>query len=209
MAKEGLSVQEAEHLVDFELFLEGQARWEEDSPHHLVILYEMFQHASEQGQKEAECMICRGHHHGLPKMGPKVDISAIQLVGPQTSREEFKSLYYEVYKLWRLLGSPPREPELVAEVLSSLEDCQGWEGGKMPWMTREPNPTYVWPLRSRTPRRGKRDASAEESCWGERGPPEGSGYGGCLGRNRVAEPPPHQEPVRGPSPFPKRGLQQM
>ena len=60
-AKEGLLVWEEECLMDVELFLEGQARWEEDSPHHLIILHEMFQHALEQGQKEAEHMICIGH----------------------------------------------------------------------------------------------------------------------------------------------------
>ena len=50
----------------------------------------------------------------------------------QTIREEFKSLYYEVYKLWRLLGSPPGEPELIEEVVASLEDHQGQERGGMP-----------------------------------------------------------------------------
>ena len=131
--KEGLSVWEVECHIDVELFLEGQARWEEDSPHCLIILHEMFQYALEQGQKEAECMIHQGCQHGLLKPGPKVDVSAIWLVGPQTSREEFKSLYYEVYQLQRLPGSPTVEleqvEELVAEVVSSLEDCQGWKGG--------------------------------------------------------------------------------
>ena len=32
---------------------------ETDSPHHLVMLHKILQHASEQGQKEAEC--------GLPR----------------------------------------------------------------------------------------------------------------------------------------------
>ena len=41
-------------MTDVELFLEGQARWEADSPHHLMMLYKMFQHAADQGQKEAE-----------------------------------------------------------------------------------------------------------------------------------------------------------
>ena len=53
--------------MDVELFLEGQARWEVDSPHHLIILHNMFQHASEEGQKEAEHMIWQGHQYGLPK----------------------------------------------------------------------------------------------------------------------------------------------
>ena len=79
--------------MDVELFLKGQARWEADSPHHLDILHEMFQHASEQGQKVAVCIICQDCQHGLPKLDPKVHISAIQLVGPQSSREELESLY--------------------------------------------------------------------------------------------------------------------
>ena len=99
-------MREEECHIDVEMFLGGQAGWEADSPHHPVILHEMFQHAAEQGQKDVECMIHQGFQHGLLKLDPKVDISAIWLVGPQTSGEEFKSLYYEVYKLQRLLGLP-------------------------------------------------------------------------------------------------------
>ena len=120
-------VQETKRLMDVKLFLEGQAKWEADSPHHLVILHKMFQHASEQGQKEAKHMVHQGCQHKLPKLDPEVDIPAIQLVGPQMKKKEIESLYYEVYKLQRLPGSPPGEPELVAEVVSSLEECQGWE----------------------------------------------------------------------------------
>ena len=108
-------------------------------------------------------MICQGHLHGVLKLDLKMDVSTVQLVGPQTSREEFKSLYYEVYKLQRLLGSPCREPRLVAEVVSSLEDCQGWERGKTPQMMGEPNPTDIQPPRSRTLGGGGGDASVERS----------------------------------------------
>ena len=75
-------------------------------------------------------MVHQGHQHGLPKLDPETDVSTIQLVGPQTSREEIKSLYYEVYKLQRLPGSPLGELELVAEVVSLLEDCWGGGGAK-------------------------------------------------------------------------------
>ena len=119
--REGLSVQEMEWLMDVELFLEGQARWEADSPHHLVMLHEMFQHASEQEQKEAEHIVCLGCQTRLPKLDLEVEVSAVQLVGPHNS-QEIESLYYEVYKLWRLPGSLPRELELMAKVVSSLED---------------------------------------------------------------------------------------
>ena len=53
-AKEGWSVQETKRVMDIELFLEGQTKWEADSPHCLVMLYKMFQHAADQGQKEVE-----------------------------------------------------------------------------------------------------------------------------------------------------------
>ena len=44
--------------MDVELFLELQNSWPEDSPHHLVILHEMFQHAAIEGWKEVEQTIC-------------------------------------------------------------------------------------------------------------------------------------------------------
>ena len=94
-----------------------------------------------------------------------MDTSAIQLEGPQTSRDEFKSLYYEVYKLWRLprfpLGEPEQIEELIAKVVSSLEDCLGCRGGKPPQVMEEPDPIDVWPPRSKTSRRGSRATFAE------------------------------------------------
>ena len=41
-ADEGRLVWEMEQVMDIELFLEGQTRWEEDSPHHLAMMHEMF-----------------------------------------------------------------------------------------------------------------------------------------------------------------------
>ena len=85
--------------MDVKLFLEGQAGWEKDSPHHLMMLHKMFQHASEQGRREAEHMVHQGCQQGLLKLDPEADVPAVQLVGPMTSRKEIESLYYEVYKL--------------------------------------------------------------------------------------------------------------
>ena len=120
--------------MDVQLFLEGQTKWEADSPHCLMKLYEMFQHTVDQGQKEAEQTVCRGCQQEMPKLDPEADISAVQLVGPQTSKEEIQSLYLEVYKLLRLPGSPPREPELMEEVVSSFEDHQGQKQREAPEM---------------------------------------------------------------------------
>ena len=49
---------EMERAVDMDLFLEAQGQWAKDSPHHLVILHEMFLHATSKGWKEAEQVVC-------------------------------------------------------------------------------------------------------------------------------------------------------
>ena len=46
-----------EWAVDVDLFLSTQNHWAADSPHHLMILHEMFLHATSEGQKEAEQMM--------------------------------------------------------------------------------------------------------------------------------------------------------
>ena len=106
--------------MDVELFLGLQEDWAEDSPHHLMILHEMFRHAAIEGQKEVEHIICWGHWQTLPQLNPKVGIPAIQLVMLQLTKEELLEIYLEVYKLHRLPGSPLGEPAILEEVLSSL-----------------------------------------------------------------------------------------
>ena len=45
--------------------------------------------------------------------------------------------------------------------VSSLEDHLGWKGDEPSWRMEESGLTDVQPLRSKTPRRGRRDTSAE------------------------------------------------
>ena len=137
-AQEGWSVRETERIMDVELFLEGQAKWEEDSPNWLVMLYKMFRHANDEGQKEAEHTVCQGHWEGLPKLDLEADLSAIQLVSSETMKEEILSLYLEVYRQQRLPGSPPREQELIEEVVSSFKGCQGQKEGRTSSATMRP-----------------------------------------------------------------------
>ena len=84
----------------------------------------MFRHAANQGQKEAECTVCRGCWEGLPKLDPEADLPAVQIVSPKTTKEEILSLYLKVYKQQMFPGSPPGEPEMMEEVVSSFEGCQ-------------------------------------------------------------------------------------
>ena len=55
--KVGLSIREAEWRLNAELFLDKYPRWEIEGPHWSIILYNMFLHTAEQGQKETERFI--------------------------------------------------------------------------------------------------------------------------------------------------------
>ena len=50
-------------------------------PHWLVVLHEMFLHTTEQGWKEAECMVHQGCQGSIPEPDPGADQSAMELVG--------------------------------------------------------------------------------------------------------------------------------
>ena len=52
--EEGIPVQEVEHCLDSELFLDGYPRWRADGPQHPCILQRMFTYAKEAGYKEWE-----------------------------------------------------------------------------------------------------------------------------------------------------------
>ena len=135
VTEEWKSVREMERIMDVELFLRTQDQWVEDSPHCMVILHKMFRHVATEGQKEVEWVVCHGHWQALPQLNPEVGIPAVQLVGPETTKEELLELYLEVYKLHRLLGSPPGEPAVLKKVLSSLPDPQNHEEEQAPTAT--------------------------------------------------------------------------
>ena len=136
-------------------------KWEEDSPHWLAMLYEMFRHATNEGQKEVEQTVHGGCWEGLPKLDPEADLSTIQLVGPETTKEEIISLYLKVYKQQRLPGSQPVEPELMEEVVSSLEGHQGRKKGRTSGATVRPQFDDARPSKSRAS--GRMETSIEQS----------------------------------------------
>ena len=53
-------------------------------------------------------------------------VPAVQLVQPETSREELLDIYLEVYKLHRLPSSPPGELAILEEVSAAIPD-PSWE----------------------------------------------------------------------------------
>ena len=87
-------------------------------------------------------------------------------MGPETSKEELQELYLEVYKLHRLLGSPPGEPALLEEVLSSLEgppraERQEWTAAAM----ARPHPEDPHSSRSSVPRERKERQLRWKEVW--------------------------------------------
>ena len=128
-----------ERALDVDLFLEAQGQWAKNSPHCLVIFHEMFLHATSEGQKEVEQVVCRGHWCHMPQLDPEAGIPAIQLVHLKTGREELLDLYLEVYKLHRLPGSPPAELAILQEILSAIP-CHPLEEEGTPDAQRQPSP---------------------------------------------------------------------
>ena len=143
-----------ERALDVDLFVEAQGQWAKDSPHHLVILHEMFLHAASEGRKEAEQIVCWGCWWHMPQLDPKVGIPAIQLEHLETGREELLDLYLEVYKLHRLPSSPPGEPAILQEVLSAIP-CHSLEEEGTLYAQRQPSPKDFQPPWSRQPHREK------------------------------------------------------
>ena len=72
----------------------------------------------------------------MPQLNPEA-VSAVQLVQPETRREELLDIYLEVYKLHRLPGSPPGEPAILEEVSAAVPDPS--------WEEEETPNAQIWP----------------------------------------------------------------
>ena len=161
-AEEWRPVHELEWAMDVDLFLELQNRWPEDSPQWLVILHEMFQHAAIEGWKEPERTISQGCQQHMPQLNPEAGTPAIQLVGPEMTKEELLEIYLEVYKLHRLPGSPPREPAILEEIMALVPDHPRSEEDQTHEAAAQSCPGGSHSSRSRAPHRRNND-SVEKS----------------------------------------------
>ena len=123
----------------------------------------MFRHVAAEGQKKTEQIICQGCQQNLPELNPEAGIPAIQLVGPETTKEELLEQYLEVYKLHRLPGSPLGEPAILKEVLSCLPDHQRCEEEEAPAAMAQSHAEGSHSSRSHTPCRGRKEDSIERS----------------------------------------------
>ena len=126
----------------------------------------MFLHATSEGQKEAEWVVCQGHWQHMPQLDPEVGIPSIKMVHLEIDREKLLDLYLEVYKLHRLPSSPPGELAILKEVSSALP-CHSLEEKGTPDAQRLPNPEDFHPPWSRPSwleREGSLDRSLARVC---------------------------------------------
>ena len=94
---------------------------------------------------------------------PQLNIEAvptIQLVQPETSREELLDIYLEVYKLHRLPSSPPGEPAILEEVSAAISDPSQEE--EAPNMQVQPSHKSFHSSQIRTPHQ-QRGTSVDRS----------------------------------------------
>ena len=99
----------------------------------------------------------------MPQLNLEVGIPAIQLVGPETTKEELLEIYLEVYKLHRLPRSPPGELAVLKEVMASLPDSPRCEEEKTPMATVQPHPGSSHFSRGGTLHRRRNNDSMERS----------------------------------------------
>ena len=99
----------------------------------------------------------------MPQLNPKVGVPTIQLVGPETTKEELLEIYLEVYKLHRLPGSPPGEPAILEEIMASVPDHPCNEEDQTCEAAVQPHPGGSHSSRSSDPHRRKNNDSVERS----------------------------------------------
>ena len=90
----------------------------------------------------------------MPQLNSKADISAVQLVQPETSREELLDIYLEVYKLHRLPGSLPGEPAILEEVSAAVSG-HAQEKEETPSAGRQPSHEDFHPSQMQKPHQKK------------------------------------------------------
>ena len=111
-------------MVESDFFLDEYPRWDLGTPHWLVILHEMFLHATAKGWQEAECKWHQGCRGSVKEPDPKAGQSALELIGYHTSRVEVRDVYHSVYLLTRAPGFPScraaQQRMAIQEILSCL-----------------------------------------------------------------------------------------
>ena len=128
LAKEdGISIQEAERWLNADAFLDEYPSWGPHRLHFPFLIYWMFAHTVATGQKEYDCAICWGWQQPLPEWDLSAEPSAVELIGPRSTREQIRGVYNDMYQLQRSPGKCPcdvvMEERTCHEILDSIKEC--------------------------------------------------------------------------------------
>ena len=127
LAKEGISIWEADRWLDASIFLDKYPRWEPCGLHHPFVKYQMFAHAVVTRKKEYDWAIHWGQPQPLPKWDLSAEPSTIELIDLRSTREEIREVYNDVYQLWRSPGkslcNAETEERTCQDILDSVKEC--------------------------------------------------------------------------------------
>ena len=94
----------------------------------------------------------------MSQLNPEMGIPAVQLVGPETTREELLEIYLEVYKLHRLPSSPPSEAAIWEEIMAKVPDHPHGDEDQMHEAAVQSHPRGSHSSRSRATHRRNNDS---------------------------------------------------
>ena len=99
MEGKGILVREADRGLDADVYLEEHHWWAPCGLCCQFLLQRMFLHAAATGQKEYDHTFNQGCQEALLEEDLEAEPSAIQLICPESTREETAEIYWDVYQL--------------------------------------------------------------------------------------------------------------
>ena len=125
--EKGISVREAERQLNTDAYLEEHQQWVPSGLHCQFLLQRMFLHASARGWREYDHGVCWGRWEPSVERDLEVEPFAIELIDPESTREEIAEIYHNVYQLWRslwkMLCDGKMEKCIHQEILDSIKEC--------------------------------------------------------------------------------------
>ena len=127
MGGKDISVREVDRQLDANAYLEKHQWWAHGRLHHQFLLQHMFLHATATGQRKYNHAICQGRWELSEEWDLGAELSTVELVSPESTREEIAEICHNVYQLWRLLGEmvcdKKTEVHIYQETLDSIKEC--------------------------------------------------------------------------------------
>ena len=119
-AEEGISVREAGHWLDANIFLNEYWKWKAQTLQRPFILHRMFYHAAALSKKEHDRTICWGWRHPTPKWDLEVEVPTMDLICPGMFWADIRNIYNDVYQLKRLPEERPCDGMTAERVCQSI-----------------------------------------------------------------------------------------